>query len=115
VGKARPLRRCTTKGAALRKRAARTCVRAEWRSVVDVHSQPEYVVGNALRGGCRQARQFGRRTDQCPGEASVPATDRFASVGLDVAEGRLRLVLDAVVERPDDVFLETPTQVASQG
>src|SRR6266851_9525651 len=27
-------------------------------------------------------------------------------VGLDVAEGRLRLVLDAVVERLDDVFLE---------
>src|SRR5258707_11296588 len=27
-------------------------------------------------------------------------------IGLDVAEGRLRLVLDAVVERLDDVFLE---------
>src|SRR5271168_630445 len=42
-------------------------------------------------------------TEITPGETRVLVGEH---VGLDVAEGCVRLVLDAVVERLDDVFLE---------
>src|SRR5258708_9365162 len=70
---------------------------------------------DGARGRGRAAQFCGEDGSAAPGGAADHAAEVAAMkvrilvrehVGLDVAEGRLRLVLDAVVERLDDVFLE---------